>query len=274
MAGFTGVLIKNIDSIGATSIAWFRTVIPTLIVLIWMLSKPIRLFRGNYKKMMIGSLINIVRIYLYLLAFIYTSIGNAVIIHYTWPIMVALFGYLFLGEKMDRYQTFLLVLAFSGIVLAYSDKPITFDNSDFIGMLAALGASLANALTVILFKSESENYHSFEMVFYQNFLGALIFLPFFFMSFGEAKLVDFGLSAFYGLMAGVGVFGLFFYGLKYLKAATASTLMYLEILSAIFFGYWFFDEVLSLNMILGGILIMASNLLLIRSKSTQSVTEL
>lgn len=273
MAGFSGVLIKNIESISASSIAWFRTAIPSLFVLIWMLSKSISPFRGNYKKMIVGSVMNTLRIYFFLIAFIYTSIGNAVIILYTWPIMVALIGYLFLGEKMGRYQTFLLLLAFSGIVLAYSDKPFTFGDSDFVGMLAALGASIFNALTVILFKSESQNYHSFEMVFYQNFLGVIIFLPFFVFGFDEARLIDFGLSAFYGLMAGIGVFGLFFYGLKHLKATTASTLMYLEILSAIFFGYWFFDEVLSLNMILGGVLIMTSNLLLIRSKSLQSLTE-
>lgn len=273
MAGFSGVLIKNVESISASSIAWFRTVIPSLFVLIWMWFRSISPFRGNYKKMIVGSVINTLRIYLFLLAFIYTSIGNAVIILYTWPIMVALIGYLFLDEKMGRYQAFLLFLAFSGIILAYSDKPFSFGDSDFVGMLAALGASLFNALTVILFKSESENYHSFEMVFYQNFLGVIVFLPFFIFGFEEARLIDFGLSAFYGLMAGIGVFGLFFYGLKYLKATTASTLMYLEILSAIFFGYWFFDEVLSLNMILGGILIMTSNLLLIRSKSLQAVTE-
>lgn len=273
IAGFSGVIIKNIESISATSIAWFRTVIPTLVVLIWMLFKSIQPFQGNYKKMIIGSLINTLRIYLYLVAFIYTSIGNAVIIFYTWPIVVGLLGYLFLGEKMDRYQSVLLIFTFLGIVLAYSDKPFTFENNDFIGMLAALGASLSNALTVILFKSESKNYHSFEMVFYQNFFGALLFLPFFIMSFEEGKLVDFGLSSFYGIMAGIGVFGLFFYGLKYLKASTASTLMYLEVLSAIVFGYWFFEEILSANMIMGGMLIMASNLLLIRSKSGRPVAE-
>ncbi|SDL74053.1 DMT family transporter [Kriegella aquimaris] len=271
IAGTSGVIIKNIHTIDATSIAWFRTTVPTAIVFIWMIINGVKPFHGNYPKLLVGALINSIRIYLYLIAFIYTSIGNAVILFYTWPIMVAILGFLFLGEKVDKYQTFLLVLTFLGIVLAYSDKPFTFENNDFLGMLAALGASLTNAATVVLFKSEAKNYHSLEMVFYQNILGAFIFMPFFILGVGQAEIGDIGLGTLFGLIAGIVVFGLFFNSLKYLSAATASTLMYLEVVSAVLFGYLFFDEVLSLNMVLGGILIMASNLLLIRFNRKKSV---
>ncbi|WP_339706814.1 DMT family transporter [uncultured Kriegella sp.] len=274
IAGTSGVIIKSIDSIDATSIAWFRTAVPTAIVFAWMLLNGVKPFRGNYRKMMVGALINSLRIYLYLIAFIYTSIGNAVILFYTWPIMVALLGFLFLGEKVAKYQSFLLVLTFLGIVLAYSDKPFSFESRDFLGMLAALGASFANAATVVLFKSEVENYHSLEMIFYQNVLGVFIFLPFFIMGAGNAEIVDIGLGTLFGFIAGILVFGLFFHGLTYLKAATASTLMYLEVVSAVLFGYLFFNEVLSVHMVLGGLLIMASNLLLIRFDRKKNVPEI
>ena len=272
MAGTSGVIIKNIDSLNATSIAWFRTIVPTVIVLIWMMVNRIRPFRGNYIKMTIGALINALRIYLYLIAFIYTSIGNAVILFYTWPILVGVLGFLFLGEKIDKYQSALLGLTFFGIILAYSDKPFSFESQDFLGMIAALGAAFFNAVTVVLFKSEAKNYRSFEMIFYQNFLGALIFLPFFLLGFDDVEMGDIGLGALFGLMAGIVVFGLFFYGLKYLKATTASTLMYIEVVSAILLGYWFFGEVLSTNMILGGLLIMVCNFLLMRLNNRSSTS--
>ena len=274
IAGTSGVIIKSIDSIDASSIAWFRTTVPTVIVFVWMLLKGVKPFRGNYQKMMVGALINALRVYLYLTAFIYTSIGNAVILFYTWPIMVALLGFLFLGEKVDKYQSFLLVLTFIGIVLAYSDKPFTFENQDFLGMLAALGASMTNAATVVLFKSEAKNYHSLEMVFYQNIAGVFIFLPFFIIGVAHAEIADIGLGTLFGLIAGIIVFGLFFHSLKYLNAATASTLMYLEVVSAILFGYLFFNEVLGVNMVLGGFLIMASNLLLVRFDRKNIVQEI
>lgn len=274
IAGTSGVLIKSIDSIDASSIAWFRTAVPTIIVFAWMMLNGVKPFRGNYQKMMVGALINSLRIYLYLIAFIYTSIGNAVILFYTWPIMVALLGFLFLGEKIGKYQSFLLVLTFLGIVLAYSDKPFSFESRDFLGMIAALGASLANAVTVVLFKSEAKNYHSLEMIFYQNVLGVFIFLPFFIIGIGDAAIIDIGLGALFGLIAGIIVFGLFFQGLKYLNAATASTLMYLEVVSAVLFGYLFFSEVLSIYMVLGGLLIMTSNLLLIRFDRKKNVQEI
>ena len=96
------------------------------------------------------------------------SIGNAVIISYTWPVFAAIFGWLLLKEKMSLKNGLLLALAFAGIVLVYINKEFSFANKDFLGMGAMILSSAIYSLTVIIFKKESKHYSQYETVFFQN----------------------------------------------------------------------------------------------------------
>ncbi len=265
LAGTNGLMIKYMSTMTASSMAWFRATIPAGIFTIWMLQNKIPFFRGNYKKMLGASVINAGRIYLYLIAFIYTSIGNAVILFYAWPIFVSMLSVLFLKEKIDKYQIGLLFLAFFGLILAYSNQSFSFEDQDFIGMLAAVGAAIGYAITVIIYKSESDNYDKNELIFYQNIASVFLFFPLFFQNLPDIAWNHLGMAGIYGFLIGVVVFSLFFYGLKQLKASTASSLMYLEVVSAIILGFVFRNEVLSINMIVGGTLIVFSSFLLTQS---------
>lgn len=265
IAGFNGLIIKQVPSMTAGSIAWVRTFVPVLVFGIWMWQQKVPFFKGNYKKMLGASAINAFRMYLYFTAYIYTSIGNAVIIFYIWPIFVALLGIIFLKEKLSKYQIVLIVMAFIGLIIAYSHKTFSFEDRDFIGMLASLGAAIGYGITVIIFKSESENYDKNEIIFYQNIISVLLFLPLFFIGFPTMEWSHLGIASAYGVLVGVIVFSLFFYGLKYLNAATASSMMYLEVISALILGHLVLNESLEYNMILGGVLIITSSFLLTRS---------
>ncbi len=261
IGGTGGVFIKYI-SMPATSIAWVRMTVPCVLLTIWILSNGIRVFRGNYKVMLGGSVINAVRMYLFLVAFIYTSIGNAIIIFYTWPIFATLFGVTLLKERISRRQVWLLLLAFTGIIIAYSNQTFSFDNQDFIGMSAAIGSAFLYALTVIIFKSESEHYTRNEIIFYQNIIGAFVFLPFFILNEPAPTQTDIILGIAYGLLIGMVAYNFFFFGLKYLDASRASMLTYTEVVSAVLLSYFIIGDVLSWNMIVGGGCIILSTLLL------------
>lgn len=266
LAGFNGIMIKHMESLNANSIAWMRSTIPALVCGGWMMYNNIQFFRGNYKKMLFASFLSAIRMYLYLCAYIYTSIGNAVIIFYSWPIFTTVLSAIVLKEKISTKQVLLLILAFLGLVLAYSDKEFTFEDKDFIGMVASLLSALVYAWTVILFKTESDNYHRNEIIFYQNLIGIVLFLPFFIINFPVAEWADIKMSVFYAALVGLVIFNLFFYGLKHLKASTASSIMYIEVVSAIIFSFLWYGEELSTNMIIGGGLILLSSFLINRLK--------
>ncbi len=259
ITGFSGVFIKTM-AINPASQAWLRMGVPTIVTAIWMLSTGTPFLRGNWKKMVLTSVLCTVRILLFFAAFTNTSIGNAIIVFYTFPIFSAIFGYFFLKENITSKQKILLFIAFLGIILAFSDKEFSFKNEDFIGITAALLSAIVHAITVVLFKSESTDYTRTELLFYQNFVGFLILAPFF--QFATATVTDYSLGISYGLLVGTVGYGLFFYGLKKLKASTTTALMYMEVVSAVIFGYFFFNEQLSLFTILGGALIIGSSFLL------------
>jgi len=209
-----------------------------------------------------GSMINAVRMYLFLVAFIYTSIGNAVIVFYTWPIFGTLLGATLLKEHITRRQIALLGLAFTGIITAYSNQDFSFENQDFIGMTAAISSAFLYALTVIIFKTETPNYTRNEIIFYQNIVGALVFIPFFIFNEPTPTVKDMTLGISYGLMVGIMAYSFFFFGLKYLEASKASMLTYVEVVSAVLLSYLVLGDVLSRNMIVGGGCIILSTILL------------
>ena len=267
IAGTSGLWIKMMTSMSAASIGFFRTCVPVLFLLPFLWRREESIWRGNNKKMLLTSGINAGRMYLYLVAYIYTSIGNAVVLFYSWPIFAAILGMIYLKERVTIRQIFLLLLAFTGLIIVYSQKSFSWEDRDFIGMLAALGAALTYAITVIIYKSESDRYHRNELIFFQNLLGAIIFAPIFFLQFPTVEIPHIGIGILYGIVIGVIVFGLFFYGLKYLPASRASGLMYMEVVSTIIMGAIFLQESLSPSMLLGGGMIIISSFLLTQMKS-------
>lgn len=270
IAGSAGVFIKHIH-LSASAIAWMRSAIPALLTAAWMFYKGIPFFRGSYKKMLSASVLNALRMYLFFVAFLYTSIGNAVILFYSWPIFAALFSLILLKERLKKRQFVLLFLAFLGLIIAYSNKEFSFEDKDFVGMIAALLSAGIYAMTVVIFKTETNNFTRNELVFYQNFVGGLVFLPFFVLAYEAFTFNGVALGIIYSALIGMLVFNLFFYGLKHLTATTASALMYIEVVSALIFSYFWMGDFLNTNMIVGGAIILWSSFLLTRDKQKAKV---
>ncbi len=266
LAGSNGVMIKQMTSLTPGAIAWFRALVPLVILLPIVLRSTRDFWGASWKKMLLASGVNAGRMYLFLIAFTFTSIGNAIVIFYLWPIFVNLIGSFFLKEKVSRKQVFLLLLAFSGLVLTYADKSFSFGDRDFIGMLAAFFSALGYAITVVIFKSESENYERNHIIVFQNLLGVLVFLPFLTVV-PKAEITHIGLALFYGLIIGVVAFKLFFYGLNKLTASLSASLMYLEVASALCFGLFLLQEKLTFFTLCGGAMIVVSSFFISQLKS-------
>ena len=264
IAGTSGIFIKYMTTMDSGSLAWMRTGIPVLLILPFILYKRLGFFRSNPRMVLIASGLNATRMFLFFMAFIYTSIGTAIITLYTWPIWVSILGAIFLKEDFRIQQWIFLLTAFVGIIIAYSDQTFSLADRDFVGILAAVGSAFFYSWTVIVFKKEIKNYHPLEIVFYQNLIGAVVFFPFLWMIMPSVDVTHLQVGVCYALIVGVGVFGLFFYGLNYLKASVASSLMYVEVVSAIVLSYLILDDQLSPRMMMGGSLILISSFMITR----------
>ncbi len=256
IAGFSGLFIKHI-TLDATSLSFIRMGTPTLLLGAWMMASGITFFRGKYEKMLLASALNAARMYLFFIAYIYTSISIAVIMLFTWPIFVNVLGYIWLKERVTLTQIILLLLAFIGIAVIYFDRGFNLQNADFIGISAALGAAFFYSFSYIIYKTEIHNYTRNEIIFYQNLVGMFVFLPFFLMA-DFPNVMDWSLSLVYSILMGIVIFNFFFFGLKYLPASKAALIHYVEIVSAVLTGVLFMGDQLTPLMIVGAALILGS----------------
>lgn len=268
--GTSGIFVKTLN-LPATTISFFRFFIPTLIIVVFFIIKGIQPFKKGNKLMLLASVLNAIRMWLYFVGYILVAINNAVIIVYTWPIFATIFSCLFLKEHISKRNSLLLVISFIGVCFMYFNKEISLSSKEFIGMTAILVSAMIYAITVIIFKKESEKYTKSEILFYQNLVGTIIFIPFIFINKPLPTFDQTSTAIIYATIIGVISFGLFFSGLKKIKASTASHLAYIEVISAIILGVILLKETLAWNTLVGGTLIVISTLLL--TKEAISVTD-
>ncbi len=257
VAGFSGLFVKNIETTIGT-MAFFRSLIPSLVLAIWMQHRGIVFFRGNWPKMMLASGLNAVRTYLFLVAFVYTSITQAIMMLFTWPIFVHVFSAMFLKEKVGPKQLLLLGSTVCGILLIFGHNEINLASDHFIGMCAGVLSAAIYSLTFVMYKTEIQYYHHNEIIFYQNLLGCVAFLPFYLLTRPWPGVLDYALMVSYACMMGIVIFIFFFIGLKYLTASRVSLISYVEIVSAVATGIIFFHDLLTIQIIVGGLLILGS----------------
>lgn len=268
IGGSSGVFIKLID-LPATTITFFRMAVPVIVLLGYLHYKGTKLFRGNYRIMMVASVLNATRMFLFFVGYLYTSIGNAVIILFTWPIFGSLFSAIFLKEKVSLRTALLIGLAFMGIVIMYLNKEISFGNEDFIGMAAMLLSAILFSVTAVIFKKELVYYSRTETIFYQNLVGAVAFLPLLFIHAPVPSALQIGAASLYGFLIGIVAFTLFFHALRRLKMSHYALFTYWEVIAALFFGVLFFREQITWNMLVGGSLILATGIMLRKKKVTE-----
>jgi drug/metabolite transporter (DMT)-like permease len=154
IAGANGILVKYMSSMSIGIIAWFRAVVPVILVLPYVYKRKNILVKNNYKKMLFISLLCAVRMYMYLFAFKYTSVWNAVIMIYSWPIFVYIISAFIAKDKINLKQIITLGLAFSGLILVYLDKTVGINNYSFTGVILALFSAIIYAIIVYMFKTE------------------------------------------------------------------------------------------------------------------------
>jgi drug/metabolite transporter (DMT)-like permease len=261
LAGSSGAFIKYLD-LPSTTLTFFRMAIPTLLLLGLFALQKKQVIRNCSPLMLVASLLNAARLFFYFIGYSYTSIANAVIMLYTWPIFTTLLSMLLFREKVANRNMMLMCTSFSGIVIIYLNQNFSLDNKDMIGISSMLLSAFLYAVSVLIFKKESNRYTAKESVFYQNMLGVVIYAPFILTNRPGPTISEVGIMTCYAVLIGLIVFILFFSALKQIKASTASLLFYMEIVSALFCGIFLFDERLSWNLITGGAIIILSTILL------------
>jgi len=173
-----GLLIKWI-SWNPIAIAGMRSVVAALVLLV-ALRRP----NLTWSSAQIGGAIAYaVTVTLFVLANKLTTAANAILLQYTSPIYVALFGAWFLGERATRLDWTTIFVVIGGMALFFLDD-LTIGG--FWGNVCAISSGVTFACFV-LFMRKQKNDSPLESVFLGNILTALIGFPFMFEAMPSAS---------------------------------------------------------------------------------------
>ncbi|HLE07033.1 MAG TPA: EamA family transporter [archaeon] len=202
------------------------------------------------------------------LAVLLTSITNTYFLLYTAPIFAAIFGYLFLREKINMHTLTAIIVGFIGLMFLFNPTNLT-DNigGNFFGLLTGICFGSYFVITRFLGKK----YSAPTITFWTQLFGSAGLFPLIFL-FDKPAAIPYTINLWLPVLAaGIIVFLgyiLLNFGLRKVAANTGSVLSLFEPLSSIAYGFIFFSEIPTVTTILGGILII-SGILYMTYKQTK-----
>lgn len=245
---FGGILIKLV-SWNPIAIAGIRSAIAALLLLT-IIKKPI----WSWNKAKIGGTISYAStVIFFVMANKSTTSANAILLQYTAPVYIAIFGKFFLDEKTEKMDWFFISIIIGGMILFFVDD---IGGGSLKGNILAIISGVSFAFNVIFIRIQKDE-NPIEGIFWGNILTAVISLPFMFTSpFPDAK-------SWTGLLL-LGVFQLgfsYFLYAKAIKNVTALEGVLIPVIEPILNPLWVFlavGEVPGKWSLIGGTIVLIS----------------
>lgn len=173
-----GLLIKLVEW-HPFAIAGMRSAISTLVLL-----AAVRRPRFTWSAAQMGAAVAYAgTVVLFAVANKYTTAANAILLQYTAPLYIALFGAWFLGERATRLDWLTICLVLAGMTLFLFDG---LQTDNWLGNGLALASAVSFAALVLLLRKQKDA-SPLESVLPGNLLAALIGLPFMFGAMPSAQ---------------------------------------------------------------------------------------
>ena len=257
---WTKVLLKYY---GPITIIFLRLVISVLLLTaIIFYHGKVKIKKADYKYFFILALFEP---FLYFLGenfgIQYVSPTIASIIISTIPVVTPIFAYIFLQEKINIYNLAGLLLSFSGVVVVLTAKNSTLEYS-LKGVLLLLLSVLAAVGYSIIAKNLTARYSSVKIVYIQNIIGIFYFLPIFLIfEGGDLYQTQLNLEIIHALLelsvfASTLAFILMTTSIRKLGVNRTNVFVNLIPVTTAFFAFLFYGQVLSLQEIIGIIVVI------------------
>ena len=272
MGGFAKILSHELPPLEVT---FFRNIFGVFFVLVSLVKYPLKQTGGKLWLLLFRGTIGFLALLAYFYDFAYIPLANAVTYNKTSPIFVAVFAWVFLGERLPRSAWLAVGIGFVGIVLIAQPNGLAFSKYDLLGIFSGIGAALA--YTSI---RELRTYYDTRTIVL-SFMGVGTLGPVILMMISEyiepagwdfmfAKFVmPTGSMWLYALA--VGTFAtasqlLMTKAYELTKAGIVGTISYSNIVFALFIGLFLGDPFPNMWTTLGMVLVISSGVMVARAK--------
>ena len=265
--GTIGIFVRNIP-LPSSVIALARGIIGTLFLIIFTRIKKIRISYEEIKNNLVilclsGMLIGIHWIFLFE-AYHHTTVAVATLCYYLAPVFVIIASPFVLKEKLSLKQGVCVAVALVGMIFVSGIfKRESMGNFQITGVLFGLGAAVIYA-TVIILNKHLKQISSYAMTIMQLGIAVAVLTPYTLLTQNMRELTFSFMTII--LLGVVGIvntgitYGLYFSGIKELKAHTIAIFSYIDPIVAIFLSIIILREKPDIFTIIGGALILGSTL--------------
>ncbi len=164
-----GLLIKSVDW-HPLAISGARSFIAAVVIRLAFRRQPI----GFGKIQVVGALGYVATVMLFVSATKLTTAANAIVLQYTAPIWVALFGAWFLKEKTTALDWLTIGLVFGGMLLFFQDQ---METGHLLGNLLAVASGMSMTVMALSMRKQKDG-SPFGSVLLGNLLAFIGGLPF------------------------------------------------------------------------------------------------
>ena len=196
----------------------------------------------------------------------YLPLPEVTAIGYTAPLLVVVFGAMFLGEDVRLFRISAVVLGMIGVLIVLSPRltvmPGTGDSAATLGAMLVLGGAVFAALAQVLVRKLVLVEKTSAIVFYFSLTAtvlSLVTLPF---GWVVPTKVEAALLVMTGLLGGVGQI-LLTASYREADVSVVAPFDYASMLFALAIGYWVFDEVPTQTMLIGAAIVVTAGVLII-----------
>ena len=186
-------------------------------------------------------------------------LSEATVIQYLFPIFTALVAPIIISEPINKKIFGAILVGFTGIytVLGFPFL-IETKNIDLYGIGIAITGSFLSAVAYTLVRKATKvKEHPFVVMFYFPLITVPICIPFLVSNWIHPSPEVWGYLFLVGICTQSGQFFLT-HGYKELPAAEAAPLSYVQVPFAMIMGAIFFDEIITINFIIGSTLVLIS----------------
>ena len=256
---FGGLIVKSFEGANLWQILFWRSIFFSIVVLFFLITTYKKNFSLSIQKVglpgFFGGMVLSCGYASYVFAMYNTTVANANFIIQTQTIFLAIFGYIFLKERISKLTLFSIFLAFGGIFLMLGDSLST---GQMTGNIAAFVMPISFAVLILIVRK----YPSIDMIPLQLIAGiGAVIIGYLFSS----KIIISSHDIFLGFVAGffqVG-FGFIFItiGAKTTPSALVGIIMLTEAVLGPLWAWLFINETPPLVVLVGGTIVLSAVLL-------------
>jgi len=248
------VTVKYASSFVPTpEIMFFRTFVTVAVIMLFAATGKVDLKVRSKGKLAFRGIMGAITLLLYFNAISITTLSNAILLAYTYPVFAAIFSSIYLKESLSPKKIMFIMMAMIGIFMIFG---FNFENAN-LGDLMALISGITNGMVITSIRDLRKTDSSWVIVFSFALTASVLSLPLMGFNFILPSFAILSILVILGLFGTIGQLFMT-YAYKLCSTALGGVISLSSIVITVILSVFIFDEKLTLLMVAGGLLVFIS----------------